>query len=219
LSADQESHPLLNELPDRVVNGFKWAAQEGYRINFQHYDPEDAGHTPLGYGINVNSSICHFLRETFKDDPAVMIKEVRNSVEVYVGDYVFRPGKLGISQGEDVEISTARYRPTAHYMALENMSYVPPLEGVDWGKQTHYYIGHFGNPEDGCTAIYLCAPRLDWDSGEVDWEHCVPIFMEEPEVSVSRRSKVVEEPPPEIITDDISIELKDEDSGEAASEE
>jgi hypothetical protein len=219
LSANRESHPLLEELPDRVVDGFIRAAQEGYRINFQYFDPEDAGHTSLGYGINVNSSICHFLRETFKDDPAVRITEVRNSVEVRVGDYVFRPGKLGISRGEDVDISTTRYRPTAQYMALENTNYSPPLEGVEWGKKTHYYIGHCGNPDDGCRAVYLCAPRLDWKSGEVDWEHCVPIFMEEPEVSISHRSEVVEEPPTEIITDDISIELKDEDPGVAASEE
>lgn len=219
MDAEHGSHPLLDDLPDHVISRFVWASQEGYRINFQHYDPEDAGHTPLGYGINVNSSICHFLRETFKDDSAVTIREVRNSVEICVGDYVFRPGKLGISRGEDVEISPARYRSTAQYMAFENMSYAPPLEGVEWGRKKHYYIGHFGNPDDGCRAVYLCAPKLDWDSGQVDWEHCVSVFVEEPDVNVLRRSEVMEEPSTEIITDDISIELKDEDPGEAASEE
>lgn len=113
----------------------------------------------------------------------------------------------------DVRRSSVSYKPTAERMALENVCYTPALTGVDWGRPRQFFIGHFGNPDDGYTAVFLCAPKLDWERGRLDWELCVPVFFEETGV-LDIPGERGEEPSPEVISDDIPMELKDKESEE-----
>lgn len=207
----------LDGLPEQVEQAFVRAFRRAYSANFQYYDPEDAGHTAWNFGCNVHSSMQKFLREELRGIRGVAIREVRNNIEITFGDYTFRPTKLGQSAGEDVEDRFPRYKKTAFLMAWANMGNVPALDGYDWGAQTHYYIAHFGNPEDGCRAVFLCAPMYDWESEQLQWERCIPLYVEDSEVETLGEGRVLQEPPAEkvIDEDDLNIDFKDNDQEDA----
>ncbi len=69
----------------------------------------------------------------------------------------------------------------------------------DFRGPRYFFIGHFGD-QDGCQAIYLCAPAVSEGKNRLGWQLCVPIYIVDGLVIDIPTGKP--EAPPEVFSDD-----------------
>ena len=133
-------------------------------------------------------------------------KPRNNTIDVFVGLLTLRPAKLGSSAADDVWTSFPNSRTTARRMALNNLYFTPPFDDPDFRGPRYFFVGHFGN-QDGCQAIYLCAPAVKEGKNRLGWQLCVPIYL----VDGSVVDIPTQEPeaPPEVFSDDLDVFLKE----------
>ena len=165
---------LPKDFPVRILPKIVAAIRRAYDVNYEHFDPDGAGHNGWPFGVQVHRSLCCFIRDALGEQDGVLAKMIWNSVEVKAGRFVRRPQKLhGVDQGVWAAMPNSLH--TAEAMARENQKATPVLPGADWREPTHFIIGHAGTPDDGCTTIHLCAPAKGWEE-TLGWELTVKIF-------------------------------------------
>lgn len=165
---------LPDNFPIHLLPKIVAAIRRAYDANFEHYDPDGAGHNGWTFGVQVHRSLCCFIRDEVGEDDGVLVKMIQNSVRVRAGRFVMQPQKLH-GAGQGVWEAMPNNQHTAEVMAQENQKSTPVLPGVDWREPTHFIIGHDGTPTGGCTSVHLCAPVKGWD-GSLGWELAVKVF-------------------------------------------
>ncbi len=188
---------LPRDFPVHILPKIVAAIRRAYDVNYEHFDPDGAGHNGWTFGVQVHRSLCCFIQDEIGEDVDVLAKMIWNSVEIKAGRFVMRPQKLhGVDQGVWAAMPNSLH--TAEAMARENQKATPVLPGADWREPTHFIIGHAGTPDDGCTTVHLCAPAKGWDES-LGWELTVKIFdvSDEPEENLGTQDLAPSEEVPE----------------------
>jgi hypothetical protein len=212
----KSSSGVPEDFPKHIVPKVVAAIQRAYDVNYEHYDPTGAGHNGWTFGVQVHRSLCYFIEEELDGDLEVLIKRIRNSVEVRAGGFVLRPQKL---PGADQSIWEAlpNNPHTAEAMARENVKVSPALPGLNSGEPTHFIIGHDGTPTGGCATVHLCAPAKGWDEA-LGWERAVKVFDASEEAPAGDVEKSTQELAPSEDIPDVVIELREEEEEENEEE-
>lgn len=207
-----DSAPRLGGLPDDfssvIRRAFINSVVSAYSDNGTYYYDPDAGHNAMTLGQQVNSSIRKYLPEELRGLEEVGYQLRPNTIDVVVGELItVRPAKLGYSSADDVWNSFPRSRATVRRMALNNLHFTPAFDDPDFPGPRHFFLGHFGD-QDGCQAIYLCAPAVQEGMNQFGWQLCVPIYLADEGVNPLTSGDGTPGPDPEIIDDDLGIDLR-----------
>lgn len=213
-----DSDSRLDGLPDdfspAVRRAFANSVVSAYSDNGTYfYDPE-VGHNAMTLGQQINASIRKYLPNELQRLEGVGYQLRPNTIDVFVGELITaRPAKLGYSSADDIWSSFPRSQATVRRMALNNLHYTPAFEDPDFPGPRHFFIGHFGD-QDGCQAIYLCAPDIKRATGRFGWQLCVPIYLADEVMDTLESGNSTPGPDPEIIDDDLNLNLRDNEGEE-----
>jgi hypothetical protein len=179
-----------DDLPEQITEAIRSAIVksnvESYATNGTYYYDPDAGHNAMTLGQLINAGICKNLVDYLKDTPGVDVQIGRNTVDVVVeGLITLRPAKLGKTKQEDVWVSLPNSRKTALRKAQNNLRFTPALNDIEFDGPRDFFIGHFGD-EEGCQAVYLCAPAVKGKARTLGWRLCVPLYIEDDEDNATR---------------------------------
>lgn len=199
---------LPEQLTDTIRAALVRACRDTYDTNGTYYYDPDAGHNAMTLGQQLNAGICKNLADNLVDMPGVEVQIKRNTVDVVVDDLItIRPAKLGRSKDEDVQISLPNSRNTARRKALNNVYFTPAFDAPDFSGPRDFFLGHFGDQE-GCQAIYLCAPAVMGREARLGWRLCVLLYIDDSGESDSSTSMGPVPPEPDL-DDNFDLGIKD----------
>lgn len=204
---DDFSYPVRKALVDGIVPAY---AHNGTYF----FDPE-VGHNAMTLGQQINASIRKYLPNEFQSIEGVDHQLRPNTIDVFVGDRItVRPAKLGHSGADDVWSSFPKSKATLQRMARNNLHFTPAFDDPDFPEPRHFFVGHFGD-QDGCQAIYLCAPDTEQGTNKFGWRLCVPIYLADDGMNTLDSKPNTPGSAPEIIDDELGLGLiGDEEEGE-----
>jgi hypothetical protein len=213
-----------NELSDRITEAIKSAIVKSsidiYHKNGAFYFDPEAGHNAMTFGQQLNAGICKVLAERVENMPNVKVHRKRNTVDIVIdGMITLRPAKLGRSKQDDVWTSFPNSRKTAHRKAMNNLHFTPTLDNEEFDGPRDFFIGHFGD-EDGCQAVYLCAPAVVGKERTLGWRLCVPLFIAgDDDTGATINPKDSGPVPPETdLDDEFGLSIKDTEDEEGVNE-
>lgn len=207
---DDFSYPVRQAFIDSIVPAY---AHNGTYF----YDPE-VGHNAMTLGQQINASIRKYLPNELQKLEGVGYQLRPNTIDVYVGELItVRPAKLGHSGADDVWNSLPKSRATLQRMARNNLHFTPAFEDPDFPEPRYFFVGHFGD-QDGCQAIYLCAPDIELGTNRFGWRLCVPIYLADDGMDNFDSENNTPDPDPEIIDDNLDLDLRDNEEEEEDDE-
>ena len=210
-----------DDLPEQITGAMKLAfvrsSVESYATNGTYYYDPDAGHNAMTLGQLINAGICKNLVDNLKDIPGVEVHIGRNTVDVVIeGLITLRPAKLGKTKQDDVWISLPNSRKTALRKAQNNLHFTPALDGIEFDGPRDFFIGHFGD-EEGCQAVYLCAPAVKGKDRTLGWRLCAPLYIEDDEDNPEGASGPRDPgsvPPETNLDEDFGLDIRDPEDEE-----
>lgn len=213
-----DSDPRLDGLPDAfsrpVRRAFMNSVISAYADNGTYFFDPEVGHNAMTLGQQINASIRKYLPNELRGLEGVEYQLKPNTIDVFIDNmFTARPAKLGYSSADDIWSSLPRSRSTLQHMAQNNLYFTPAFDDPDVPGPRNFFIGHFGD-QDGCQAIYLCAPDIERATGRFGWQLCVPIYLADDGVDAHNSGPSAPSPEPEIIDDELGLGLRDDEEEE-----
>lgn len=209
MSDSGNHYNLPEQLTDAICSALVRAPQDSCDTNGTYYYDPDAGHNAMTLGQQINAGVCKNLADNFADAPGVEIQVKRNTVDVVIEDLItIRPAKLGRTKEEDVWTSFPNSRNTAKRKALNNVYFTPAFDDPDFDGPRDFFLGYFGD-EEGCQAVYLCAPAVKGAEQRLGWRLCVPLYIADEDSETDSSPGPGPVSPEPDLDDDFDLGIKD----------
>jgi len=144
------------------------ALQRGYRTAAEQHDPEH-GSNEQTFGFGLYHFNVFELRSTATSNAALGFDEVtvNQAFRLRLDAYTLACHRVGHYANENIWSSFPDNSGAAHALVAQQ-GWLPGMEPrVDTAR--NLVLAHFGNPEDGLDAVYLCIPTREKDERITEW--------------------------------------------------
>lgn len=172
-----------------VIDILVEALQKAYEINLKLYDPKDAGHDEMTFGLMVAKSRAHFIAEAANKEKSIKIIKRTPYIYFQVGDYYVSSYRVGDSIQDDIKELFPNNRRRAWKLAKENQHHTgflfPEMEFslrcqqmIDDSGCRQIILADIGNSEEGFCKAFIGVPsKFNSDNGKITaWSTQVPIW-------------------------------------------
>jgi hypothetical protein len=178
-----------------VNAAFVEALRAAYETACEHYVPEQ-GSNETTFGFNLYH---HAVHEHCKMAEVVEGLEVlsRNpTFRLGVGEFELACHRVGSSERENIWASFPNNEGAACTMVEEQLWLPSFAQYLGIEKARKLILAHFGSPEDGLRAVYLCIPGKTENGRITAWMFAQPLWVAEQE-------ERVEEPRPDLPPEEV----------------
>lgn len=198
---------------DVVKTAIVAAVRRAYDTACEHHVPEHGGNAPT-FGFTLYHYVVH---ELCREIEAVEAMRVISRVQLFrlgVGEFELACHRVGNSERENIWCAFPNNEGAACTMVEEQL-WLPGVEahrGIEQARKL--IIAHFGNPEDGFRAIYLCIPGKTEGARITEWAFTMPLWIAD---GVTTSIKAGPSLPPEELVEAPLVRRKQSQPAEALS--
>lgn len=172
------------------------ALRAAYETACEHHVP-DQGSDDQAFGFNLYKFAVHEECKAASKLKGMAVLSRTPTFRLGVGEYELACHRVGSSEREDIWGSFPNNDGAACTMVEEQLwlpSMAPKLSVM---KARKLVLAHFGSPDDGFRAAYLCIPGKTEKDRIAAWNFAIPLWIVEQEQAVDESKQVL--PPEETI--------------------
>jgi hypothetical protein len=177
---------------DEVCASLVASLGDAYDTACEHHVPGRGGNEAT-FGVSLYHYAVHELCSQVVDFDFMKV-ESRNPVfRLRVGEYLLACHRVGKTEKEDIWSAFPNNESAAPSMVEEQLwlASVPRALGVE--KARKLILAHFGNPEDGFRAVYICVPGKE-DSERINsWNAVYCIWRADMDSALQSTTDLVRE--------------------------